>query len=51
MLCLLLHIPVYVFFKLLMDAIAKVVSCLGPLVACEYNINLESTSIAMCDLV
>ena len=39
------------FFKLLMDAIAKVVSCLGPLTACEYNINLESTSIAMCDLV
>lgn len=39
------------FFKLLMDAIAKVVSCLGPLAACEYNINLESASIAMCDLV
>lgn len=39
------------FFKLLMDAIAKVVSCLGHLTACEYNINLESTSIAMCDLV
>ena len=39
------------FFKLLMDAIAKVVSCLGPLAACEYNINLESTLIAMCDLV
>lgn len=34
-----------------MDAIAKVVSCLGFLTACEYNINLESTSIAMCDLV
>ena len=39
------------FFKLLMDAIAKVVSCLGPLAACEYNINLESTLISMCDLV
>lgn len=39
------------FFKFLIDAIAKVVSCLGLLTACEYNINLESTSIAMCDLV
>ena len=34
-----------------MDAIAKVVSCLGPITACEYNINLESTSIVICDLV
>ena len=39
------------------DAIFKydgnntVVSCLGFLTACKYNINLESTSIAMCDLV
>ena len=39
------------FFTALIEAIANLVSCLGPFTACEYSIIFVSTSIAICDLV